>query len=49
MIDNMNLIVQFLFNCLDSIVTVYLVNGVLTMVFAVYVIRKISKLLDHIR
>lgn len=49
MIEQMNLVVQFLFNCLDSIVTVYMVNGVLTMVFAVYVIRKLSKLLDHIR
>lgn len=49
MINDLNQVVQFLFSTMDSLVTVIMVNGILTIGFAVWVVKKISRLLDHIR
>lgn len=49
MITDLNSLVQFAFDCLNGLITAYFVNGILTIFFALYVVRKISRLLDHIR
>lgn len=49
MLSDMQLILDFLWSSLDKVIIAYFANGVLTMVFAVWVVRKLSKLLDHIR
>lgn len=48
MIDNLNLILNFLWNTLDQVVLLYFGGGIFTFVFAVYVVRKVSRLFDYI-
>ena len=48
MINNLNLIKQFLFDILDQVVFLYFSGGIFSAVFAVYLVRKVSRLFDYI-
>lgn len=49
MINDLNLIKDFLFTCMDRIIVLYFSGGILSCVFAIYIINKISKLIDKLR
>jgi hypothetical protein len=40
---------DFLFATLDHIVLLYFSGGILSAVFAIYIVRKVSKLIDKLR
>lgn len=48
MIDNLNLILSFLWSTLDQVVLLYFSGGILTFAFAIYIVRKVSRLFDYI-
>lgn len=48
MIDKLNLILSFLWNTLDQVVLLYFGGGILTFSFAIYIVRKVSRLFDYI-
>lgn len=47
--QDLTLIKDFLFTTLDHIVLLYFSGGILSAVFAIYIIRKVSKLVDKLR
>lgn len=49
MLDNLNVIVGFLFSVLTSVFNLYLAGGVLTGVLAIWLLRKVSRLFDKLR
>lgn len=49
MINDLNAIKDFLFVCLDNIVLIYFANGLMSIVFAIFIINKVSKLIDKLR
>lgn len=48
MLDSLNQIVGFLFHTLDSVIGLYLAGGVLTGVFALWLLRKVVHLFDKL-
>lgn len=48
MLDSLNQIVGFLFKSFDSIIGLYLAGGVLTGVFALWLLRKVVRLFDKL-
>lgn len=40
---------DFLFTTLDQIIVLYFSSGILSAVFAIYIIRKVSTLIDKLR
>lgn len=48
MLDSLNLIVGFLFKTFDSVIGLYLAGGVLTGVFALWLLRKVVRLFDKL-
>lgn len=48
MLDSLNQIVGFLFHSFDSIIGLYLAGGVLTGVFALWLLRKVVRLFDKL-
>lgn len=49
MFQDLALIKDFLFSILDHIVLLYFSGGLLSCVFAIYIVRKISTLIDKLR
>lgn len=49
MISDLNQIKDFLFTCMDQIVLLYFSGGLFSCVFAIYIINKVSKLIDKLR
>lgn len=49
MLDDLNVIVGFLFNALTSVFNLYLAGGVLSGVLALWLLRKVSRLFDKLR
>lgn len=49
MLDELNSVLGFLFGTMSSIVALYLSGSILTGVFAIWLVRKISTLFDKIR
>ena len=49
MLDDLNVIVGFLFNSLTSVFNLYLAGGVLSGVLAIWLLRKVSRLFDKLR
>lgn len=49
MLDSLNQIVGFVFSTFSQFMGLYLAGGVLTGVFAVWLLRKISRLFDKLR
>lgn len=49
MLDDLNSIVGFIYNTLNSIFGLYLAGGVLTGVLAIWLLRKVSRLFDKLR
>lgn len=48
MLDSLNQIVGFLFKTFDSVIGLYLAGGVLTGVFALWLLRKVIRLFDKL-
>lgn len=48
MLDCLNQIVGFLFHTFDSVMGLYLAGGVLTGVFALWLLRKVVRLFDKL-
>lgn len=48
MLESLNQIVGFLFQTFDSVIGLYLAGGVLTGVFALWLIRKVVRLFDKL-
>lgn len=49
MIQDLELIKDFLFSILDRIVVLYFSGGLFSVAFAIYIVRKISTLIDRLR
>lgn len=49
MIADLDLIKDFLFTTLDRIIVVYFSGGILSCAFAIYIVRKVSTLIDKLR
>lgn len=49
MINDLNLIKDFLFSCFDRFILIYFSGGILSCVFAIYIVRKIANLIDKLR
>lgn len=49
MIEQLNQILDFLYTCWDKIIVLYFGGGILSVAFAIYLIRKVSKLIDKLR
>lgn len=49
MINDLNLLKDFLFTIFDHMILLYFSGGILSMVFAIYIIRKVSTLIDKLR
>lgn len=49
MLDDLNSIVGFIYDTLNSIFGLYLAGGVLTGVLAIWLLRKVSRLFDKLR
>lgn len=48
MLDSLNQIVGFLFHTFDGVIGLYLAGGVLTGVFALWLLRKVLRLFDKL-
>lgn len=48
MLDSLNQIVGFLFKTFDSVIGLYLAGGVLTGVFAIWLLRRVVRLFDKL-
>jgi hypothetical protein len=48
-LDDLNSIVGFIFNMLNSVFGLYLAGGVLSGVFAIWLLRRVSRLFDKLR
>lgn len=48
MLESLNQIVGFLFHSFDSVIGLYLAGGVLTGVFALWLLRKVVRLFDKL-
>lgn len=48
MLESLNYIVGFLFQTFDSVIGLYLAGGVLTGVFALWLLRKVVRLFDKL-
>lgn len=48
MLESLNQIVGFLFHTFDSVIGLYLAGGVLTGVFALWLLRKVVRLFDRL-
>lgn len=48
MLESLNNIVGFLFHTFDSVIGLYLAGGVLTGVFALWLLRKVVRLFDKL-
>lgn len=48
MLESLNQIVGFLFNTFDGVIGLYLAGGVLTGVFALWLLRKVVRLFDKL-
>lgn len=49
MIHNLEAVKDFLFSILDQIVVLYFAGGLLSVSFAISIVRKISSLIDRLR
>lgn len=49
MINDLTALQDFLFTIFDHIVVLYFSGGILSFVFAIYIIRKLSTLIDKLR
>lgn len=49
MLDSLNQIVGFVFSISSDVFALYIGGGVLSGVFAVWLLRKVSKLFDYLR
>lgn len=49
MLDDLNSVVGFLFNTMTGIFSLYVGGGILTGVFALWLLRRVSKLFDRLR
>jgi hypothetical protein len=48
-LDDLNAIVGFIFNTLNSVFGLYLAGGVLSGVLAIWLLRRVSRLFDKLR
>ena len=48
MIDDLNLILSFLWSTLDKVILLYFAGGILTFSFAIWIVKRVSKLFDYI-
>lgn len=48
MVNDLDAILTFLFSCWDKFIVLYFSGGILSAVFAVWIIRKLSRLLDRL-
>lgn len=48
MFDDLNAILQFLLTCWDRFLLLYFGGGILSVVFAVWIIKKISRLFERL-
>lgn len=49
MLDDLNAIVGFIFNTLNSVFGLYLAGGVLSGVLAIWLLRRVSRLFDKLK
>lgn len=49
MIDNLTLILESIMSTLDQIIVLYFSGSIISIFFAIWIIRKVSKLLQHLR
>lgn len=49
MINDLVLLKDFLFSVFDRVIVLYFSGGILSCVFAIYIIRKVSNLIDKLR
>lgn len=49
MLDGLNQVVGFVFSTCSDVFALYIGGGVLSGVFAVWLLRKVSKLFDYLR
>lgn len=49
MIENLNHILEFLWETLDSVVVLYMTGGILSYAFGVFIMRKVAHLFDYIK
>lgn len=47
--EQLNQILDFLYTCWDQMLVLYFGGGILSAVFAIYIIRKLSILIDKLR
>lgn len=47
--DDLVLIKDFVFSCMDRIIVLYFSGGILSAAFAIYIVRKVSTLIDKLR
>ena len=47
--DDLLLIKDFLFTTMDRVIVLYFSGGILTFAFAIYIVRKVSTLIDKLR
>lgn len=47
--EQLNQILDFLYTCWDQMLILYFGGGILSAVFALYIIRKLSVLIDKLR
>lgn len=45
--QSLQLVLDFLFTCWDQIIVLYFAGGILSAVFVVFILRKISKLIKR--
>lgn len=47
--EQLNEILDFLYTCWDQMLVLYFSGGILSACFAIYIIRKLSTLIDRLR
>ena len=47
--NDLTAILDFCFSCMDRFLVLYFGGGILSAVFAIYIIRKVSTLIDKLR
>lgn len=47
-ISDINQLLRFTWDCLDHVIFLYFSGGILSLAFAVYIVRKVSKLFNYI-
>lgn len=49
MIEQYRLMLEWVFSFFDKIIVMYFAGGIFSIAFGIYILRKISKIFDHLR